>query len=79
VSLPETDYDVFGDGTVVIKHAPGHTPGHQVLFLKLPKTGPVLIASDLWHYPEERSSSKVPRIESSKEQRSLAALPWNHF
>ena len=37
-----SDYDVFGDGTVIIKPAPGHTPGHQVLFLKLPKTGPVL-------------------------------------
>ena len=68
VSLPETDFDVFGDGTVVIKYAPGHTPGHQVLFLKLPKTGPVLIAGDLWHYPEERGSSKAPPIESNKEQ-----------
>ena len=25
------EYDVFGDRTVVIKSAPGHTPGHQVL------------------------------------------------
>ena len=25
------EYDVFGDGTVVIKAAPGHTPGQQVL------------------------------------------------
>jgi len=47
VILPNSDYDVFGDGTVVIKYAPGHTPGHQVLALKLPKTGPVLIAGDL--------------------------------
>ena len=23
------DYDVFGDGSVVIKATPGHTPGHQ--------------------------------------------------
>jgi glyoxylase-like metal-dependent hydrolase (beta-lactamase superfamily II) len=68
ISLSETDYDVFGDGTVVIKYAPGHTPGHQVLFLKLPKTGPVLIAGDLWHYPEERGSNKVPPIESNKDQ-----------
>ena len=28
-------YDVFGDGTVVIKSAPGHTIGHQVLLIKL--------------------------------------------
>jgi N-acyl homoserine lactone hydrolase len=71
--LPATsDYDVFGDGTVIIKPAPGHTPGHQVLFLKLPKTGPVLIAGDLYHYNEERNTDHVPSFEFSKEQ-SLAS------
>src|SRR5438445_811992 len=35
VILTRDDYDVFGDGTVIIKSAPGHSPGHQVLFLKL--------------------------------------------
>jgi N-acyl homoserine lactone hydrolase len=34
----------------------------------MPKTGPVLIAGDLWHYPEEWGSSKVRPIESNKEQ-----------
>ena len=66
--LPNSDYDVFGDQSVVIKYAPGHTPGHQVLFLNLPQTGKILIAGDLWHYPEERGSGKVPPIETSKEQ-----------
>src|SRR5690242_18883836 len=33
--LKGEDHDVFGDGTVVIKFTPGHTPGHQSLFLKL--------------------------------------------
>jgi len=66
------DYDVFGDGTVIIKPAPGHTPGHQVLFLKLPKTGPVLIAGDLYHYNEERNTDHVPSFEYNKEQ-SLAS------
>ncbi len=33
------DYDVFGDGTVVIKPTPGHTPGHLALVVKLAKTG----------------------------------------
>ena len=68
VILPATDYDVFGDGTVIIKSAPGHTPGHQVLALKLPKTGPVLIAGDLWHYAAERNSSRAPQYEANKEQ-----------
>lgn len=66
------DYDVFGDGSVVIMPTPGHTPGHQVLFLKLPKTGPLLIAGDLWHYQEERHTDHVPNFEFNKEQ-SLAS------
>jgi N-acyl homoserine lactone hydrolase len=68
VILPNTDYDVFGDGTVVIKYAPGHTPGHQVLALKLPKTGPVLIAGDLWHYAAERKASRAPEGEANGQQ-----------
>ena len=68
IILTNADYDVFGDATVVIKSAPGHTPGHQVLALKLPKTGPVLIAGDLWHYAEERTASRPPQDEANKEQ-----------
>ena len=70
--LKGEDYDVFGDGSVVIKAAYGHTPGHQVLFVKLAKTGPVLLAGDLYHYQEERGTSKVPTFEFNKEQ-SLAS------
>jgi N-acyl homoserine lactone hydrolase len=68
IILPNADYDVFGDGTVVIKSAPGHTPGHQVLALKLPKTGPVLIAGDLWHYAAERNASRPPKDEANQQQ-----------
>jgi len=68
VILPNSDYDVFGDGTVIIKYTPGHTPGHQVLALKLPKTGPVLIAGDLWHYAAERTASRAPQYEANREQ-----------
>lgn len=64
IIIPATeDYDVFGDGTVVIKYAPGHTPGHQVLYLKLSKTGPVVLSGDLYHYPEERRLKRVPTFE----------------
>jgi N-acyl homoserine lactone hydrolase len=66
--LDNADLDVFGDGTVVIKSAPGHTPGHQVLFVKLAKRGPVLLAGDLYHYPEERTTGRVPTFEFSAEQ-----------
>src|SRR5580658_4077840 len=68
VILPNSDYDVFGDGTVIIKYTPGHTPGHQALALKLPRTGPVLIAGDLWHYAAERKASSAPQGEANSEQ-----------
>ena len=70
--LPEADYDVFDDGSAIIKYTPGHTPGHQVLLLNLKKTGPVLLAGDLYHYPEERFSDKTPTFEFNREQ-SLAS------
>jgi len=63
IALKNADHDVFGDGTVVIKTAPGHTPGHQMLFLKLAKFGPVLLAGDLYHLPEERTLDRVPTFD----------------
>jgi N-acyl homoserine lactone hydrolase len=66
------DYDVFGDGTVVVKAAYGHTPGHQVLYLKLAKTGPILLAGDLYHFQEERNTDKTPTFEFNADQ-SLAS------
>jgi N-acyl homoserine lactone hydrolase len=63
ITLHNEDYDVFGDGTVVIKTAPGHTPGHQMLFLKLAKFGPLLLAGDLYHLPEERTLDRVPSFD----------------
>ena len=39
-----SDYDVFGDGSVRILKTPGHTPGHQVLLVRLPKSGAVLLS-----------------------------------
>jgi N-acyl homoserine lactone hydrolase len=69
------DHDVFGDGTVVIKSTPGHTPGHQSLFVKLPRTGGVLLTGDLYHYAAERSLKKVPNNDNKElTQASRAAI-----
>jgi glyoxylase-like metal-dependent hydrolase (beta-lactamase superfamily II) len=54
------DHDVFGDGSVVIKPAPGHTPGHQVLAVQLPKTGPVLLSGDMVHLQYSWDNRVVP-------------------
>jgi N-acyl homoserine lactone hydrolase len=68
VAIPTDDYDVFGDGTVVMKLAKGHTPGHQVLYVKLPKTGGVVLSGDLYHYPEERTLHRLPIADVDQEQ-----------
>jgi glyoxylase-like metal-dependent hydrolase (beta-lactamase superfamily II) len=68
IMLENDDYDVFGDGTVVIKPAIGHTPGHQVVHVKLLKTGDVVLSGDLYHYPEERVLDRVPTFEFDQEQ-----------
>jgi N-acyl homoserine lactone hydrolase len=68
IFITTADYDVFGDKTVIIKAAPGHSPGHQVLFLQLKKTGPVVISGDLYHYPEERKLNKIPTTEFNGDQ-----------
>lgn len=57
------DHDVFGDGTVILKFTPGHTPGHQCLYVKLAKTGGVVVSGDLYHYAEERTLHKMPAEE----------------
>ena len=53
--LLDGDYDVFHDGSVMILATPGHTPGHQSLLVRLPRTGPVVLSGDLYHYPAERT------------------------
>lgn len=63
ITLNNADHDVFGDGTVIIKTAPGHTPGHQMLFLRLAHFGPLLLAGDLYHVPEEKTLDRVPTFE----------------
>ena len=61
------DHDVFGDGTVVLKSTPGHTPGHQSLFLKLTRTGPLVLTGDLYHYAAERALHTF-RVEDNIEE-----------
>jgi glyoxylase-like metal-dependent hydrolase (beta-lactamase superfamily II) len=67
------DYDIFGDGSLVIYSTPGHTPGHQSLLIRLPKTGPVLLSGDAVHFQENWENRRVPARNFNKEQ-SLASM-----
>ncbi len=55
------DHDVFGDGTVVIKRFPGHTPGSQSLLLRL-SSGAVLVSGDLAHSTDNWANRVVPTL-----------------
>ncbi|QJR11226.1 hypothetical protein DSM104443_02299 [Usitatibacter rugosus] len=70
------DQDVFGDGSVVIKSTPGHTPGHQSLLVRLPKRGPVLLTGDLVHLLYSWDNNIVPgfNYDVAQTKRSLEEM-----
>ena len=67
VELLTADKDIFGDGSVVALHLPGHTPDHLALLVNL-KSGPVLLTGDLYHSTIAREKRAVPGFNTSKEQ-----------
>lgn len=72
VTKVSADTDLFGDGSVVALHLPGHTPDHLALLVNL-KSGPVLLTGDLYHSTEARTKRGVPPFNSSREQ-TLASM-----
>ncbi|WP_104402055.1 N-acyl homoserine lactonase family protein [Vibrio penaeicida] len=56
----EGDHQVFGDGSVVLVSAYGHSPGHQVLYVDLPEYGPIILSGDLYHTRENRRLRAIP-------------------
>ena len=79
VIVKPDEYDVFGDGMVIIKSAPGHTPGHQVLYLKLAKSGGIMLSGDLYHYPAERRLDRVPTFDFNEAQTRASRLMIEAF
>jgi glyoxylase-like metal-dependent hydrolase (beta-lactamase superfamily II) len=71
--LIEGDHDVFGDGLVRIISAPGHTPGHQVLFIDLANSGPVVLSGDLYHFAISRQDRRVPEFNDDSDM-TLASM-----
>jgi len=73
VTKLEGDRDIFGDGSVTILSTPGHTPGHQSLLVKLPKTGAVVLSGDAAHFQSNWDNRRVPAPNFSREQ-TLASM-----
>lgn len=68
VTKLEGDRDIFGDGSVTILSTPGHTPGHQSLLVKLPKSGAIVLSGDAVHFTSNWEIRAVPSMNSNKEQ-----------
>ena len=79
ILIKADQFDVFGDNSVVIKFAPGHTPGHQTLLVRLKNTGPVLLSGDLYHFAQERSLNRFPVFEFDKDQTRRTRLEIEDF
>jgi glyoxylase-like metal-dependent hydrolase (beta-lactamase superfamily II) len=62
------DRDVFGDGSLTIVSTPGHTPGHQSLLVRLPKTGAVLLSGDAVHFRSNWDNRRVPSGNTGQEE-----------
>ena len=71
-TLATADVDIFGDGSVMALHLPGHTPDHLALLVNL-KSGPVLLSGDLYHSTISREKRSAPPFNTSKEQ-TLASM-----
>src|SRR5450759_1351096 len=64
----EGDHDVFGDGSVTIISTPGHTPCHQSLLVKPPKTGAIVLSGDAVHFQSNWDNRRVPSINTDKDK-----------
>jgi glyoxylase-like metal-dependent hydrolase (beta-lactamase superfamily II) len=62
------DFDIFGDGSVLILSTPGHTPGHQSLLVRLQKSGAVILSGDVVHFEENFVNRRVPTFNFNAEQ-----------
>src|SRR3977135_2718135 len=67
------DRDVFGDGSVTILSTPGHTPGHQSLLVRLPKSGPIVLSGDAVHFQDNWEHRRVPGMNPNREH-TLASM-----
>lgn len=68
VEPQSADKDVFGDGSVMVLRAPGHTPGHSILLVRLKEMGPVLLSGDAVHFLENYDYEGVPGFNFDRAQ-----------
>lgn len=58
----EGDMDIFGDGTVVVKRWVGHTPGSQMMTVRLKNKGLTILTGDNVYFRENVEKNLPPNI-----------------
>lgn len=58
----EGDYDIFGDGSIVIHRSRGHTKGSQMLVVRLPQTGTTILTADAAYFRENVEKNLMPNL-----------------
>ena len=61
------DMDLFGDGSFRVFRGPGHTPGSQFAVARLPKSGSVIMTSDVVYLKESLDKNLIPPVPGVSE------------
>ena len=56
------DLDIYGDGSVVVKRWVAHTPGSQMMTVKLKNSGTIILTGDNVYFRENVEKSLPPNI-----------------
>jgi N-acyl homoserine lactone hydrolase len=73
----EGDLDIFADNSVVVKRWVGHTPGSQMMIVRLPKTGTVILTSDNVYFAENVTKNLLPDVSLAYSPKGiLEAYSW---
>jgi glyoxylase-like metal-dependent hydrolase (beta-lactamase superfamily II) len=74
------DRDLFGDGTLVVKRAVGHTPGSQMMTVRLKNKGPVILTGDNVYFRENVEKNLPPNIVLAYSPAGiLSAYEWIRY
>lgn len=76
LQLLDGEYDILGDGRLVVRPLPGHTPGSQGLIVKLDDGRTAIFVADACYFPENIDSERLPPYtwNSETERQSLRWL-----
>ena len=71
------DLDLFSDGSVVVKRWVGHTPGSQMMVVRMPKTGTVILTSDNVYFADNVTKNLLPDVSLAYDPSGiLNAYQW---